>query len=100
MTQQRQQIVNAICAMDGNKTAFLSTYNIKVQMSPELKSECVNDQSGDYLDSVLCAVQAAWSYTMRDRNYGSPEEANILEGWICDPKTFAGSLSESCFCRA
>ena len=100
MTQQRQQIVNAICAIDGDKTPFLNTYNIKVQMSPELKSECVNDQSGDYLDSVLCAVQAAWSYAMRDRNYGIPEEANILEGWICDPKTFAGSLTESRLCRA
>jgi len=100
MTRQRQKIVDAICAIDGNKTPFLSTYNIKVQMSPELKSESVDDQSGDYLDSVLCAIQAAWSYTMRDRNFGIPEEANILEGWICDPKTFVGSLSESCFCKA
>jgi hypothetical protein len=100
MTHQRQQIVNAICAIDGNKTPFLSTYNIKAQMSPELKSECVNDRSGDSLDSVLCAIQAAWGYTMRDRNYGIPEEANILEGWICDPKTFAGSITESCFSGA
>jgi hypothetical protein len=100
MTQQRQQIVSTICAIDGNKTPFLNTYNIRVKMSPELKSECVNDQSGDYLDSVLCAVQAAWGYTMRNRNYGIPEEANILEGWICDPKTFAGSFAESRLCMA
>jgi hypothetical protein len=99
MTHQRQQIVNVICAMDGKKTPFLSTYNIKVQMSPDLKNECVNDPSGDSLDSVLCAIQAAWSYTMRDRNYGIPEEASVLEGWICDPKTFVDSLSESCFCK-
>jgi hypothetical protein len=95
MTQQRQQIVDTICAIDGNGTLFLSTYNIKIQMSPELKSVCVNDQSGDYLDSILCAIQAAWSYTMRERNYGIPEEANILEGWICDPKTLVGSITES-----
>ncbi len=100
MTQQRQQIVSTICAIDGNKTPFLNTYNIRVKMSPELKSECVNDQSGDYLDSILCAIQAAWSYTMSDRNYGIPEEANILEGWICDPKTFVGSITESRPCTA
>ena len=88
MTEQRQQIVNAICAIDGNKTAFLSTYNIKVQISPELKSECVNDPSGDYLDSVLCAIQAAWSYTMKENNYGIPMDASIIEGWICDPQIF------------
>jgi hypothetical protein len=100
MTQQRQKIVDAICAIDGNRTPFFSTYNIRVQMSPELKSQCVIDQSGDYLDSVLCAIQAAWSYSKKDRNYGIPEEANILEGWICDPKTFVGSLSASRLCRA
>jgi hypothetical protein len=57
-------------------------------MSPELKSDCVNDPSGDYLDSVLCAIQAAWSYYRKDRNYGIPKKASTLEGWICDPKTF------------
>ena len=87
MTQERQQIVNAICTIDGSNTAFLRTYNIKVMMSPALKSECVNDQSGDFLDSVLCAIQAAWSYSRKDGNYGIPENANILEGWICDPQT-------------
>jgi len=91
MTQQRQKIVNAICAIDGNKGDFLSTYSIKIQMSPELKSECVNDQSGDYLDSVLCAIQAAWSYTMRESNYGIPMDASTIEGWICDPKTLEGT---------
>jgi hypothetical protein len=99
MTQQRQQIVKTICAIEGNRTTFLNTYNIRVLMSRGLKSLCVNDQSGDYLDSILCAIQAAWSYTMRDRNYGIPEEANILEGWICDPKTFVGSLSGSSSCQ-
>jgi hypothetical protein len=91
MTQQRQQIINAICVIDGNNTTFLNTYNIKVQMSPELMSECVNDQSGDCLDSVLCAIQAAWSYSKRDRSYGIPKKAHTLEGWICDPATLEGT---------
>lgn len=93
MTEQRQQIVNAICAIDSNKADFLSTYYIKVQMSPALKSECVNDQSGDYLDSVLCAIQAAWSYTMRESNYGIPMYANTIEGWICDPQIFSNEVA-------
>jgi hypothetical protein len=92
MTEQRQQILNAICGIDGNKTAFLSTYNIKLQISPELKSECVNDPSGDCLDSVLCAIQAAWSYTMKENNYGIPMDASIIEGWICDPQIFPNKV--------
>ncbi len=91
MTQQRQQIVDTISAIDGNNSAFLSTYKIRVQMPPELKSECTNDQSGDFLDSVLCAIQAAWSYSWKDRNYCIPANANILEGWICDPQTLKGT---------
>ena len=91
MTEQRRKIIDTICPIDGNRTPFFSTYNIKVQMSPELKNECVNDQSGDYLDSVLCAIQAAWSYTMRESNYGIPMDASTIEGWICDPETLEGT---------
>jgi hypothetical protein len=91
MAEQRQQIVDTICAIDSNNSFFWSTYSIKVQMPPELKSECINDQSGDVLDSVLCAIQAAWSYSRKDRNYGIPGNANVLEGWICDPQTLEGT---------
>jgi hypothetical protein len=44
-----------------------------------------DDPSGDNLDALLCAIQAAWAWTMRDRRYGRPRDADVLEGWIADP---------------
>ena len=40
----------------------------------------VNDGSGDLLDAVVCAVQAAWA--ARQPDYGFPPEAAGGEGWI------------------
>lgn len=56
------------------------------------RDRCVNDPKGDLLDSVLCAVQAAWSFNNRESNWGIPTFKNdvlqkqvALEGWIADP---------------
>jgi hypothetical protein len=66
---------------------------------------CIADNTGDVIDSVLSAVQAAWSYTQemaaleaeqqgvpRKQSYGVPEfslsclrQQVSLEGWIVDP---------------
>jgi len=40
----------------------------------------VDDPKGDTLDALLCAVQAALAF--RRPNYGIPEAADALEGWI------------------
>jgi hypothetical protein len=40
----------------------------------------VADASGDSLDAVLCAVQAAWAATRR--RYGLPAQIARCEGWI------------------
>jgi hypothetical protein len=40
------------------------------------------DGSGDVLDALLCACQAAWGYTRRRRHYGLPAQMDVLEGWI------------------
>jgi hypothetical protein len=45
----------------------------------------VEDGSGDLLDAVVCAVQAAWA-AGRPR-YGLPEEAPSGEGWIVSAGT-------------
>lgn len=65
------------------------------------------DNKGDALDSVLCAVQAAWGYrrevdeassgvASRSQRYGTPvmksscmRQMVALEGWICDPLLLA-----------
>jgi hypothetical protein len=42
----------------------------------------VSDASGDRLDAVLCAMQAAWAHRRRAENYGLPAHIDPLEGWI------------------
>ena len=49
----------------------------------------VDDASGDRLDALLCAIQAAWGWRMRHKNFGFPPEFDALEGWIPDPWLFA-----------
>jgi hypothetical protein len=62
-----------------------SHYGLRVEASRTF----ADDPSGDDLDALLCAIQAAWAWTMKDRGYGRPRDAEVLEGWIADP-----SLSE------
>jgi len=45
----------------------------------------IQDGSGDRLDALLCAAQAGWAYTQRDRSFGIPKDSDPLEGWIVDP---------------
>ncbi len=62
-----------------------SGYGLRVHASRSL-GRLADDPSGDSLDALLCAIQAAWSWTMRDRNYGAPPCIDsLLEGWIADP---------------
>lgn len=42
----------------------------------------VDDPSGDRLDAVLAAMQAAWCWRRRARNFGLPASIHPLEGWI------------------
>ena len=45
------------------------------------------DPTGDRLDALFCAMQAAWSWCRRDGKFGSPTLLDPLEGWIADPVT-------------
>jgi hypothetical protein len=66
-------------------TALRQTYGFIVEMDDRWKEEFVVDPSADALDSLLCAVQAAWAYSKRDDDYGVPPECDPEEGWIVDP---------------
>ena len=44
-----------------------------------------DDPSGDCLDALMCAVQAAWAWHKRHNGFGAPREVDPLEGWISDP---------------
>jgi hypothetical protein len=48
-------------------------------------SALADDPTGDEIDALLCAVQAAWAWTTRDQEFGMPEGTDPLEGWIADP---------------
>ena len=55
---------------------------LRLRAGPALLESLVADGSGDRLDAVLCALQAAQSWTLRDANYGLPADLDPLEGWI------------------
>jgi len=55
---------------------------VAVGMSRALERLIVADGSGDSLDAVICAVQAAWAWKRRRKNYGLPADIDPAEGWI------------------
>jgi hypothetical protein len=65
--------------------ALREVYGFAVEMGVRWRKEFVQDPSADALDSLLCAVQAAWAYEKRDEGYGVPPECDPDEGWILDP---------------
>lgn len=66
-------------------------YGITVEMSQAWKEELVREPTADALDSLLCAVQAAWAYTRKDDGWGVPPECDPDEGWILDPELIGGA---------
>lgn len=61
--------------------SFNSQYGIKVE-APDLLCE---DPTGDHIDALLCAIQAAWAWKNRANKFGAPLSVDPLEGWIADP---------------
>ena len=61
-------------------------YGLKCIINDTDKERMIEDPTGDQLDALLCAVQAAWAWTQRDEGFGVPEGADKLEGWIVDPE--------------
>jgi hypothetical protein len=55
---------------------------VSVETGQALERVLLADGSGDSLDAVICAVQAAWAWRRRRRNYGLPAGIDPAEGWI------------------
>ena len=55
---------------------------IRLQAPGEIVKRAVDDGSGDTLDALICADQAAWGWHRRGSNYGLPADAPPGEGWI------------------
>jgi hypothetical protein len=47
-----------------------------------IRKQLIDDASGDSLDAAICAVQAAWGWQRRRRNFGLPDRIESCEGWI------------------
>lgn len=58
-------------------------YGFTLTLDTAVREAAIIDRTGDTLDAVLCAVQAAWAATTP--NYGIPPDCDPLEGWIVDP---------------
>jgi hypothetical protein len=46
------------------------------------RDACIDDESADHLDAVLCLAQAGWAWQRRETGYGLPAGADPIEGWI------------------
>jgi hypothetical protein len=57
-------------------------FGFALRGSRALLRALVDDATGDRLDAVLAAMQAAWCLGHRARNYGLPASIDPLEGWI------------------
>jgi len=55
---------------------------IRLDAPRAIQKRAVEDGSGDTIDAVICAVQAAWGWQRRRSNYGLPAHAPAGEGWI------------------
>jgi len=60
-------------------------FGLTLDLPGGLAEEFIADASADRLDALLCAIQTAWSWTLRDENYGMPVDVDPAEGWIMDP---------------
>ena len=74
--QARKDLFNKL--INGN---CLEDYGFAI----EAESSICDDPSGDKLDTLLCAMQAAWAWSKKEDSFGAPRELDSLEGWIADP---------------
>lgn len=86
--QTAERATNRRALVDALKNGALAEhYGLTTRVPAALAEELASDPTGDWVDSVLCAVQAAWSWQRREEGFGIPREANPDEGWIVDPDT-------------
>ena len=62
-----------------------AAYDLQIQLKNLDSAIFAEDATGDSLDALCCAIQAAWAWRNRHRNFGIPEDFDPTEGWIVDP---------------
>lgn len=66
----------------GTLTGKENPFGLSLSGPVKLLNSLVRDATGDRLDAVLCAMQAAWAWQRWGENYGLPTHIDPLEGWI------------------
>jgi len=57
-------------------------YALRADLSIALAKHAIDDASGDTIDAIACAVQAAWGAQRAKSRYGQPSRIDPVEGWI------------------
>lgn len=60
-------------------------FGIQMDIPECFYNDSIADPSGDKLDAILCALQAAWAWKNRHDNFGLPDPIDPTEGWIAHP---------------
>ena len=76
----REEIIHGLRSKD-----VMMYFGFDVHFNDHVVDELIQDGSGDRLDAFLCAVQAGWAFSQRERNFGIPADCDLVEGWIVDP---------------
>lgn len=79
-TEARRRIVSSL-----SSERCRERYGLTVELNRTDRERLIDDATGDLLDAVLCALQAAWAARQGPPAYGVPDNCDPLEGWIVDP---------------
>ncbi len=82
LSEHRQARAVIVSALTGKSCR--ETYGCNVELRQAERERLIEDAGADFLDAVLCALQAAWAHSQQP-NYGVPRLCNSHEGWIVDP---------------
>jgi len=84
-TQQHQARKDLLAEIVDGAAKALYGFNVSVVM------DLTADPSGDQLDALLCAIQAASAWRLRTSSFGIPEGTDSVEGWIV-----GATITKSC----
>jgi hypothetical protein len=71
--------------LSGLEAHAIRDFGFQVRLATVVRDQAAENPTGDVLDAVLAAVQAAWSAGQRQPPDGVPEDCDRVEGWIVDP---------------
>jgi hypothetical protein len=76
--ERRRARAHIVAALVHDRAGF----GFRLDGSCGLLRSLTRDPTGDRLDAVLAAMQAAWCWDRRSRRYGLPDDIDPCEGWI------------------